>query len=66
MQIEQLEERIAAARASNNQAAVAQLQPAVVKLQGQVQGQTFAGLGTSPPLPFARPEIPSVFLNIAS
>jgi len=66
VQLEQVDARIAAARATDNQAAVAQLQPAVAKLTGQIAGQTFAGLGTTPPQPFARPEIPTVFLNVAS
>jgi hypothetical protein len=66
VQLEQVDARIAAARATGNQAAAAQLEPAAVKLTGQIQGQTFAGLGTTPPQPFARPEIPTVFLNVAS
>jgi hypothetical protein len=65
-QLQHVDFRIAAARADNNGAAVAQLQPAAAKLAGQIQGQAFAGLGTSPPQPFARPEIPTVFLNVAS
>jgi hypothetical protein len=65
-QLQQVDFRIAVARADNNSAAVAQLQPAATKLSGQIQGQTFAGLGSIPPQPFARPEIPTVFLNVAS
>ena len=65
-QLQQVDFRIAAARADNNSAAVAQLQPAATTLTGKIQGQTFAGLGTTPPQPFARPEIPTVFLNVAS
>ena len=65
-QLQQVDFKIAAARAADNEAAVQQLQPAVVKLSGEIAGQTFAGVGSTPPQPFARPEIPTVFLNIAS
>jgi hypothetical protein len=65
-QLQQVDFRIAAARADNNEAAVAQLQPTQTKLTGEIQGQTFAGVGSTPPQSFARPEIPTVFLNIAS
>lgn len=65
-QLQQVNFRIAAARADDNSAAVAQLQPDAVKLSGQIQNQTFAGLGTTPPQPFAPPAIPPVFLNVAS
>lgn len=62
--LQQVNQRISAAYATNNQAAVQQLQPAQVKLQGQISGSPWAGLGTTPPLPFKLPEIPTVFLNI--
>jgi hypothetical protein len=65
-QLQQVDFRIAAARADNNEAAVAQLQPTQTKLTGEIQGQAFAGVGSAPPQTFARPEIPTVFLNIAS
>jgi hypothetical protein len=65
-QLQQVDFRISAARADNNEAAVAQLEPAQQKLTGEIQGQTFAGVGSTPPPSFARPEIPTVFLNIAS
>ena len=64
--LQQINARIAAARAAGNEAAVAQLQPKQAAVVGDLQGQTFAGLGSTPPKPFARPEIPTVFLNIAS
>lgn len=64
--LQQINARIAAARAAGNAGAVAQLQPRAATLSGDIQGQTFAGLGSTPALPFARPEIPTVFLNIAS
>jgi hypothetical protein len=54
------------AAAAQQAAAQAQLQPTQTKLTGEIQGQTFAGVGSTPPQPFARPEIPTVFLNIAS
>ncbi len=66
IQLEQINARIAAARAANNQGAVEQLQPTAVKLTGEIQGQTFPGLGETPPKPFATPAIPPIFLNIAS
>jgi hypothetical protein len=66
VQLQQLDQRIAAARASDDPAAVAQLQPDVSKIEGQLQGQTFAGVGSTPPLPVATPEIPTVFLNVAA
>jgi hypothetical protein len=66
VQLQQLDQRIAAARASDDPAAVAQLQPDVSKIEGRLQGQTFAGVGATPPLPFATPEIPTVFLNVAA
>jgi hypothetical protein len=66
VQLELIDARIAAARAAGNAAAVAQLQPAQNAVIGQLQGQTFVGLGESTSKPFARPEIPTVFLNIAS
>jgi hypothetical protein len=65
-QLQQVDFRISAARADNNEAAVAQLEPAQQKLTGEIQGKTFAGVGSTPPPSFARPEIPTVFLNIAS
>ena len=65
-QLEQVNFRIAAARADNNAAAAAQLAPAAAKLTGQIQNQTFVGLGTTPPQSFAPPAIPPVFLNVAS
>ncbi len=65
-QLQAVDFRIAAARAADNEAAVAQLEPAQQKLTGEIQGQTFAGVGTFPPPSFQRPEIPTVFLNIAS
>ena len=34
------------------------------KINGELQNQPFAGVGTTPPQPFATPEIPNVFLNI--
>jgi hypothetical protein len=64
--LQQINARIAAARAAGNAAAVAQLQPRQAAVIGDLQGQTFAGVGSTPPKPFARPEIPTVFLNIAS
>ena len=64
--LQQINARIAAARAAGNGAAVAQLQPKQAAVVGDLQGQTFAGVGSTPPRPFARPEIPTVFLNIAS
>jgi hypothetical protein len=64
--LQQINARIAAARAAGNLAAVAQLQPKQTAVLGDLQGQTFGGLGSTPPKPFARPEIPTVFLNIAS
>jgi hypothetical protein len=66
VQLQQLDQRIAAAREADDPAAVAQLQPAVSKIEGQLQGQTFAGVGSTPALPFAAPEIPTVFLNVAA
>ena len=64
--LQQINARIAAARAAGDAAAVAQLQPRQAAVAGDLQGQTFAGVGSTPPKPFARPEIPTVFLNIAS
>jgi hypothetical protein len=64
--LQQIDARIAAARAVGNEAAVAQLQPKQAAVAGDLQGQTFAGLGSTPQKPFAGPEIPTVFLNIAS
>ena len=64
IQVQQLTARISAAYADNNSAAVAQLQPYVTKLEGQIQGQIWAGLGTTPPQPFKLPEVPTVFLNV--
>jgi hypothetical protein len=66
VQLEQLDQRIAAARAADDPAAVAQLQPAVSKIEGQLQTQTFVGAAATPPLPLASPEIPTVFLNVAA
>lgn len=57
---------IAAANGEGNSAAAAQLEPIAVKINGELQGQTFPGLGQTPPQPFARPEIPPVFLNFNS
>ena len=61
---QRVNERLSAAYSSNNSAAVAQLQPTQVKLQGTLSGSPWAGLGETPPQPFALPEIPTVFLNI--
>jgi hypothetical protein len=62
--LQQVNQRLSAAYADNNSAAVTQLTPAQVKLQGQVDGSAWAGLGETPPQPFKAPEIPTVFLNI--
>jgi hypothetical protein len=66
--LQQLDERIAAARAADDPAAVAQLQPDISKIEGQLQVQTFAGAGAAPPptLPVTAPEIPTVFVNVAA
>jgi len=65
-QLQQVDFQIAAARADNDAAAIARLQPAQAELTGEIQSQTFAGVGSTPPQPFTHPEIPTVFLNIAS
>ena len=57
-------ERVAFAQASDNSAAVTQLQPLVTQLTGQYYNQEFAGLGQTPAQPFAQPEIPRLFLNV--
>jgi hypothetical protein len=56
-------ERVAFAESSGNTAAVTQLQPIVTQLTGQLYNQEFAGLGQTPAQPFAKPEIPYIFLN---
>lgn len=58
--------RLSDAYANGDQSAVQQLAPIAAKINGALQGQIWAGLGTTPPQPFATPEIPSVFLNIPS
>lgn len=55
--------RISAAVGSGNQAAVTQLTPKATALIGELQNQTFPGLGVTPPKPFATPEIPRIFLS---
>jgi hypothetical protein len=62
--LQQVNQRLSAAYSSGNSAAAAQLTPTQVKLQGQISGSPWAGLGETPPLPFKTPEIPTVFLNI--
>jgi hypothetical protein len=58
---------LSAAYADNNTAAAQQLEPAAVQLQqGDLQGSIWAGLGETPTQPFAAPEIPTVFLNVAA
>lgn len=58
--------RLSAAYGEGNAAAAAQLAPIAVQINGELQNQPFAGVGTTPPKPFAPPEIPNVFLNIPS
>jgi hypothetical protein len=58
--------RLSAAYGTGDQGAAQELQPIAVKINGALQGQIWAGIGTTPPQPFATPEIPSVFLNIPS
>jgi len=59
--------RLSAAYGEGNSAAANQLKPAAVQLyNGQLQGSIWAGIGTTPPQPFAQPEIPYVFLNVAA
>ena len=59
--------RLSAAYSDNNAAAAAQIKPQAVQLySGSLQGSIWAGIGTTPPQPFARPEIPTVFLNVAA
>ena len=54
---------IAAANGEGNTAAAQQLAPIATQINGQLQNQPFAGIGTTPPQPFAPPEIPTIFLN---
>jgi hypothetical protein len=66
-QLHQVNLRLADAYANGNSAAVQQLAPIQVQLTaGTLQGSIWAGLGTTPPQPFAQPEIPPVFLNVSS
>jgi hypothetical protein len=63
--LQQVNERLSAAYSDNNTAAAAQLAPLQVQLQaGQINGSPWAGLGTTPPQPFATPEIPTIFLSV--
>jgi hypothetical protein len=55
--------RISAANGAGDTAAAQQLAPIAVQINGELQNQPFAGVGTTPPQPFAKPEIPTVFLN---
>lgn len=61
-----IHERIAFANASGDTAAAEQLRVGETSVNGQIQGQTFAGIGTTPPQPFAKPEIPPIYLNTAA
>lgn len=54
---------IAAANGVGNTAAAQQLAPIAVQITGQLQNRIWAGIGATPPQPFASPEIPTVFLN---
>lgn len=56
--------RLSAAYGEGNQSAASQLTPVAVQINGELQNQPFAGVGTTPPQPFATPEVPNVFLNI--
>jgi hypothetical protein len=65
-ELSSVNERIAIANAQGDTGAAQQLLPYAVQLNAQLQYQPFAGLGITPAKPFASPEIPSVFLNIAA
>lgn len=54
---------IAAANGTGNTAAAAQLGRTAVQINGSLKNQVWAGIGTPPPPAFAKPEIPTVFLN---
>jgi hypothetical protein len=56
--------RLSAAYGEGNQSAANQLTPVAVQINGELQNQPFAGVGTTPPQPFATPEVPNVFFNI--
>lgn len=62
--LQQLKTKIAFARGSGNDAAVDALTPLAVTTFGQLQNSPFAGLGSTPPKPFASPEVPKLFLNL--
>jgi len=65
-ELSSVNERIAIANAQGDTGAAQQLLPYAVQLNAQLQYQPFAGLGSTPAKPFAPPEIPAVFLNIAA
>lgn len=54
---------IAAANGQGETAAAQQLAPIATQITGALQNQPFAGVGTTPAQPFAKPEIPTIFLN---
>jgi hypothetical protein len=64
--VEQVTFHIAAANGAGDTAAAEQLQPAAAAINGALQGQIWAGIGSTPPQPFAKPEVPPVFLNFNS
>jgi len=65
-ELSSVNERIAIANAQGDTGAAQQLLPYAVQLNAQLQYQPFAGLGITPAKPFASPEIPAVFLNLAA
>ena len=66
VELQQIDAQIAAAKAEGDAAAVAALEPKQSAVIGNLQGQTFSGLGQVSAKSLASPEIPTVFLNIAS
>ena len=58
--------RIAYANGTGDTGAAQQLQQTATSINGELQGQTFAGIGNFPPKPFAPAEIPNIYLNTAA
>jgi hypothetical protein len=56
--------RISAANGAGDTAVAQSLAPLATQINGALQNQPFAGIGATPPQPFAKPEIPTVFLNL--
>jgi hypothetical protein len=55
---------LAAANSAGDTAAAAEFSRTAVKINGALNNQIWAGIGTTPPPAFAKPEIPNVFLNL--